>query len=521
MPKVRENWGSKIGVILAVAGSAIGLGNFLRFPVKAATNGGGAFLIPYFIALILVGIPVAWIEWALGRHGGKYGHGSAPGILNAITRKPWAKYLGCLGVFGPLLIFFYYCYIESWLLGFSWYALTGELGRITAEGKIGVFFGDYIGLKTMILGGIPSAFFFFLVTFVANFIVIILGIRHGIELVNKIALPAIFVLGFMLLVRTLTLPGIGSGLGYMWNPDFSTLLNSKVWFEAAGQIFFTLSVGIGVIMTYASYVKKKQDIALSSLTACATNELAEVIIGGTLVIPLAIVIYGASNIAEIAKLGTFGLGFQTMPVIFGKISFGGFFLFVWFFLLFLAGITSSVSILQPAVSFLEDDAGMGRRSSIGIVAFITFFFGLLAVFGLDGGAVDEMDWMTDFCLISFGLVETIIFGWFFGIDKGMKELREGAEIEVPRFFEFVFKYVTPASLIFILGFWLVQNAPGRIFLNGVKEAQVKFGLWKVSNLTVIHCTRIAMLALVIGICVFIAAAWKRRRIDERLEGIKI
>ncbi len=280
MKKKRENWGSKIGVIFAVAGSAIGLGNFLRFPVKAATNGGGTFLIPYFIALFLIGIPVAWIEWSLGRHGGKYGHGSAPGILNAITRRPWAKYLGSLGIFGPLLIFFYYCYIESWLLGFTWYSLTGELSKATASGQIGTFFGDYIGLKTVIFAGIPSAFFFFIITFLTNFIVIYLGIRRGIELLNEVALPAIFALGLLLLLRTLTLPNIGQGLGYMWNPDLSKLFDSKVWFEAAGQIFFTLSVGIGVILTYASYVRKKQDIALSSLTSCATNEFAEVIVGG-------------------------------------------------------------------------------------------------------------------------------------------------------------------------------------------------------------------------------------------------
>ncbi|MEM4248399.1 MAG: sodium:calcium symporter, partial [Candidatus Nanoarchaeia archaeon] len=480
-------------------------------------NGGGAFLIPYFIALILIGIPVAWIEWALGRNGGKYGHGSAPGILNAITRKPWAKYIGFFGIFGPVLIFFYYSYIESWLLGFSWFALTGELSKVTAEGQIGAFFGNYISLKLQAFPGMPFAFLFFLITFFINFIVIYFGIRHGIEIMNKFAMPAIIILGIMLLIRTLTIPNITHGLGYMWNPDFSKLLDSKVWFEAAGQIFFTLSVGIGVIMTYASYVRRKQDIALSSLTACAANELAEVVIGGTLIIPLAVVIYGANNVSEIAKLGTFGLGFQTMPIIFGKITFGGFFLFVWFALLFLAGVTSSVSILQPAVSFLEDDAGLGRRISVGIVALVTFVFGLLSVFGLEAGAVDEMDWMTDFCLITFALVETIIFGWIFGIDKGMKELSEGAQIKIPTFFRFVFKYLTPTCLFAILAAWLLQNAPSRILLKGVKESTVKFAGIEVSNFIVIHGTRLAMLIVIIGILVFTCIAWRMKAIDEKLK----
>jgi neurotransmitter:Na+ symporter, NSS family len=127
-------------VILAVAGSAIGLGNFLRFPVKAVAYGGGAFLIPYFVALFLLGIPLAWMEWTLGRYGGGYGHGSAPGILNIVVRKPWAKYLGSFGVYGPLLIFFYYTHIESWLLGFAWYAFTGDLMAAVNANAVSEFF---------------------------------------------------------------------------------------------------------------------------------------------------------------------------------------------------------------------------------------------------------------------------------------------------------------------------------------------------------------------------------------------
>ncbi len=333
---------------------------------------------------------------------------------------------------------------------------------------------------------------------------------------NKIALPAIFILGILLLVRTLMEPNIGKGLGYMWNPDFSRLFDSRVWFEAAGQIFFTLSVGIGVIMTYASYVKKKQDIALSSLSSCAANELAEIIIGGTLVVPLAIVIYGATNISEIAKMGTFGLSFQTMPLIFSKISLGSLFQFVWFFLLFLAGITSSVSILQPAVSFFEDEAGFNKKLSVGIVAIVTFIFGLLAVFGLNAGAVDEMDWMTDFCLISFGLVETLVFVCIIGVEKGMKDLSDGADISIPIFFHWTIKYLTPAALILVLGAWLFQNAPGRILLHGVSDGPVKFAFWETSKFAVINITRGAMLALLIAICLFIAYVWKRRGMDSKL-----
>jgi SNF family Na+-dependent transporter len=213
--KQREYWSSKLGVILAVAGSAIGLGNFLRFPVKAATYGGGAFLIPYLIAFVVLGIPLAWVEWTLGRYGGKHSYGSAPGILYVVTGKPWAKYLGSLGVIGPLLIYFYYIYIESWLLGFSWYALTGELMYAVHKNTISELFGNYITLKTTLSGCMPAALFFFILTFIINFGIIGFGIRRGIEQINKFALPLIFILGILLFVRVLTTPGINRGLGFM------------------------------------------------------------------------------------------------------------------------------------------------------------------------------------------------------------------------------------------------------------------------------------------------------------------
>jgi SNF family Na+-dependent transporter len=156
--------------------------------VKAATYGGGAFLIPYLIAFIVLGIPLAWVEWTLGRYGGKHSYGSAPGILHVVTGKPWAKYLGSLGVIGPLLIYFYYIYIESWLLGFSWYALTGELMSAVQKSTVSELFGKYITLKTALFSGIPAALFFFILTYIINFGIIGFGIRRGIEQINKIAL---------------------------------------------------------------------------------------------------------------------------------------------------------------------------------------------------------------------------------------------------------------------------------------------------------------------------------------------
>lgn len=517
----RENWTSKLGVMLAVAGSAVGLGNFLRFPVKAASYGGGAFLIPYFIAFILLGIPMVWIEWTLGRYGGKFSHGSGPGILNAIVRKKWAKYLGSIGIFGPLLIFFFYVYIESWLLGFCWYSITGELSVAAANGTVSEFFGEFIGHKLTILG-LSSALTFFIITYILNFLIIFFGIRSGIEKVSKIAMPTILVLGILLLIRVLTLDGISEGLAFMWNPDYSYLKNPKVWLEASGQVFFTLSVGIGVILTYASYVRKDQDIALSSLSAAATNEFLEIIIGGTIVIPTAFIIYGATQIGAVASQGTVGLGFNTMPIIFAQMPFGNFFQIIWFLLLFIAGITSSVSIIQPAISFLEDELDFNRKLSVAVTAFFSLFFCLIAVFGLNAGALDEMDfWGGTFCLVLLGTIEAIIAAWIFGIDNLWKELNAGAEIKIPKIFAFIIKYITPTYLLIVLGAYFYTDFWSVITLKDIDPTEMvtflNFNLTKISFITSMRLLLLGLLG-VINLIIFIT--WRVKKIDEKLANMK-
>src|SRR3990167_668476 len=341
----REKWGTKLGVIMAVAGSAVGLGNFLRFPVQAAQHGGGAFMIPYFLAFILLGIPLMWIEWAIGRHGGLFGHGTAPFIFPRLAQNRFVKYLGVIGIFGPLVIFIYYIYIESWLLGYAFFALTGKLLSLATPESMTGFLLAYQGLAPG--SNILTAYFFFLVTFVLNGLIIYRGIRGGIEKLCNIAMPLLFTFALIILLRVLSMgPGVLDGLGFLWNPDFSALVDAKVWLAAAGQVLFTLSVGIGVIMTYASYLSHGDDIVLSGLTAASTNESAEVVLGGSIVIPAAFAFLGVAGAPAAARSGAFNLGFVTMPVIFGHIPFGQIISFLWFALLFLAGITSSVSLME-------------------------------------------------------------------------------------------------------------------------------------------------------------------------------
>jgi SNF family Na+-dependent transporter len=452
----RPQWGTKLGIILAVAGSAVGLGNFLRFPVQAVQNGGGAFMIPYFISFLLLGIPLMWIEWAIGRYGGLFGHGSAPFILDRIWKHRVVKYLGVIGIFGPIVIFIYYTYIESWLLGYAFFALTGKLLSSATPENMQNFLASYQGLAPG--SNIGTAYVFFIITFLLNFYFLYRGVQGGIERLCKIAMPLLFVFGIIIAARVLMLPGIVDGLGFLWNPDFSVLTQAKVWMAAAGQIFFTLSVGIGALLTYASYLKRGDDVVLSGLTAASTNELAEVVLGGSIVIPAAFVFFGVAGATAAAHSGAFNLGFVSMPLIFSQIKFGAFFALLWFLLLFLAGITSSVSLAEPAVAFVSEEFRLSRKKSVLILGVILFILCQLPIFFLGNGVVDELDfWGGTFCLVLFGTIETVLFVWVFGIEKAWEEIHHGAEMRIPGFYKPIIKYVTPLFLFFILGFWFLQQ----------------------------------------------------------------
>lgn len=506
---MKQSWGSRLGIIMAVAGSAVGLGNFLRFPVQAAQNGGGAFMIPYFIALILLGIPLMWIEWTLGRYGGGYEHSTAPGIFHAMWKKNrFIKYFGVIGIFGPLVIFIYYTYIESWLLAYSFFAITGKYAGAETQEAMKSFLG---GFQSNYFAGLDSAYVFFLITFVLNVWVVYYGIKGGIERLCKFAMPTLFIFALVILMRILTLGApnaqypdwnILNGFGFLWNPDFSALKSAKTWLAAAGQIFFTLSVGIGVILTYASYLKKEDDVVLSGLTAVSTNEFAEVILGGSIVIPVAYAFFGPVEIVNIARGGSFNLGFVTMPLIFQQIPAGAIFAFLWFMLLFLAGITSSVSLAQPAIAFLEDEFNWSRKKTVIVFGIVSFILCQPAIFGLGRGVVDELDfWGGTFCLVLFGTIETILFGWIFGMDRAWDEIHKGAELTIPKIYKFIIKYITPFFLLAILGFWFGQEGIPVILMKNISP----------ENRLIVFGVRLMLLAIFITLAVAVRLAWRKRR----------
>jgi SNF family Na+-dependent transporter len=509
----RAQWASRIGLILAMAGNAIGLGNFLRFPVKAAANGGGAFMIPYFLALIFLGVPLMWVEWTTGRLGGVHGHGTTPGMFSLMWKNRAAKYLGALGISLPFMIVVYYNFIESWTLGYSWFSATGSYFGKTNLDAMNNFLKTFQGAgDNQSFSSLLPMLIFLIITLGLNYLFLYRGISKGIEVLAKIGMPILFIFGIILAIRVLTYPtpdpvalpdwSVANGLSHIWNPDFSRLSQSGVWLAAAGQIFFTLSLGQGIINTYASYLREKDDVTLNGLATSSTNEFAEVILGGTIAIPLAVTFFGWAGTELIAKEGSFNLGFVALPFIFQKIPLGQFFGAMWFLLLFIAGVTSSVAMTSPAIAFLEDEFKWKRSKAVNTVFVVLAISTIFVVAFFKYGFLDELDyWAGTFGLVAFAIIEIIIFSWIFGVKKGWQEMHKGADLKVPVIFKFVIKYITPVYMLVIIGFWIYQDFIDKLLMKNEAVHRHPY-LWGARGL---------MLVLILLTLWMVRIAWKNKK----------
>lgn len=499
-----DRWSTRYGLIMAMAGNAVGLGNFLRFPAKMEAF-GGAFLIPYFTALLLLGLPLMWIEWTIGRHGGGHGHGSTPGMFHRIWAHPAAKYLGIFGVILPAAIGIYYVYIESWSLGYAWKTATGSYwGQDTREEMKGVF-GSYLGMGDGFVTFGATSYLFFLITIVLNLLVFSRGIMRGIEVVAKYAMPVLLLLGAVLAIRVMTLPPVegrtaGDGLAYFFRMDWSVLASPNVWIVATGQIFFTLSLGFGTIHTYASYLENHDDLVQNGLSTCAVNEFVEVILGSCVVVPAAVIFFGAPMTREIVAGGTFDIGFYTLPVIFQEFPFGRLFGTAWFTLLFLAGLTSSVSMFTPLLLFLTEELRMVQRNAVALVSALVFVLMQPVILFMHRGVLDELDyWAGTFFLVVFGAVEAILFAWCFGMEKGWAELHAGSRMRVPRIYYPIMQYVTPTLIVLLLGWWTVDQMWPTLTMAGMPDENKPYAI----------ATRVGLLLASGALAWGIHYAWKK------------
>ena len=514
-----ERWSSRFGVILAVAGSAVGIGNFLRFPGQIAEYGGGAFMVAYFVAFLLLGLPMCWAEWTVGRYAGGRGFHSIPGMMTAITQRSYGKYVGAICLVIPTVVYIYFVCVQSWCLGYAMNFLLGRIDFSNAE-QAGAFFAHFTGIGG---AGESSGFSwskllpYLIICFTINFILIYRGVAKGIEWFCKYALPLLVVLAVVVLVRVLLLgapnpenpqASISNGLGFMWNPTkvyleeqvqtptgnawtrveevvgepaidkaeakaaesptfrvqtlsaWEQLKRPKLWLAAAGQIFFSLAVGFGVITTYASYLSKKDDIVLSALTATSANEFTEVGLGGLITIPAGVAFLGVAGMAENTSL--FSLGFNVLPLVFSSMPGGTFFGFLFFGLLFLGAVSACLSMLQPGIAFFEEALHASRKKSVSLLGALTGAGCLFAAFSsFDLKALDTLDfWAGTFLIFVMATIFTLLFGWVLGIDKAFKEAHQGSALKIPKIYRFILKFVCPTFLIVVFASWLFIDVMG-------------------------------------------------------------
>lgn len=492
MSNSNEKWGSRVGLILAMAGNAVGLGNFLRFPVQAVQNGGGAFIIPYLICFLLMGIPLLWIEWSMGRFGGKHGHHSTPFILHSMDKRAIWKYIGVFGIFTNIGVAAYYCYIESWTMSYVYHTVARTFSGLS-QTQVAAFFNDYVDIGKSTTGIPYESIIFYIVCLALNTYILSRGLG-GIEKVAKIGMPLLIAFGAFLAFRGLTLGTSGAseevpnasawdGLNFLWTPQYDSLYNPKVWLAAAGQIFFTLSVGMGTVQCYASYLKANDDIALNGASAGFTNEFVEVVLGSSIVIPIAAGYLGLDWVKENAG---FGMAFQTMPFLFEKWgpALGVMAGVMWFGLLFFAGITSSLAMGTPWMGFVRDEFGWNRNKGAWSFGFITLLMGIWSVIFFQYGVFDEYDyWAGTVSLVVFAMLEVMLFSWVFGIKKGWAEINSGADIKIPVIYKYILVGVTPVLLLVVfIGSLLTPK--GNDWVSAINNLKSGNG-WELDNSSII------------------------------------
>ncbi|MCC5909987.1 MAG: sodium-dependent transporter [Clostridiaceae bacterium] len=435
----RDQWSSKIGFVLAAAGSAVGLGNLWRFPYTAGQNGGGAFVLMYFVILFLVGFTLMLAELIIGRHT----------QLNAIgayrkIRKNWA-WVGGIGVLASFLILSFYSVIGGWVVHYVVRTVTGGLALADTNAYEGLFVGFITNPIQPIL---------YHAIFASLTVGIVMGgVSGGIEKYSKILMPGLFVMMIIIMLRSVTLPGASEGIKFFLAPDFSKI-DGSVMLAALGQVFFSLSLGMGVIITYGSYLGKSENIPQNSIT-----------------IPL--VDTGIALLAGLAILpAVFALGFEpdagpsllfiTLPAVFAEMPLGMVFALIFFLLVLFAALTSSISLLEASVSFVVDQFKLSRKSAAALLGLAVFLLGIPSSLGQGiwsdltfirgNDFMDSIDFIASNIMLPLGGFFLCIFiGWIWGIDNALKEATNNGKIsfKLAGFWSFLVKYVAPLAILVV------------------------------------------------------------------------
>jgi len=451
----RERWISRSSFVMAAIGSAVGLGNIWRFPFVVYANGGGAFFIPYFVALFTAGIPLMMLELGLGL---KF-QGAPPRAL--FKANPKAEWIGWWAALTGFVIAAYYAVVMAWCWNYLFHSFTLGWG-VEAEA---FFFKDVLQLSPgpgQLSGLVLPVLIGLVLTWIAVFLILFKGLgRIGKVVMVTVPLPIILIV--VLVIRGVTLPGAANGVNFYLAPDFSKLLSAKVWLAAYSQVFFSLSLAMGIMITYASYLPRKSDITnnafMISLADAGTSFLAGFAIFSTLGYLAYVTHIDVSKVA----VGGPSLAFVTIPIAISKLPFAANLFGVIFFLTLLTlGIDSLFSLVECSLGAVLDRWGITRKKATFAICLAAFLIGFL--FSTGGGLywLDIVDhWINNYGLVPVGLAEVIVIGYIFGASRFRKIINETSEIKAGKWWEIMIKVVTPAILIIslVISFYQEMQKP--------------------------------------------------------------
>jgi len=446
----REQWGTRIGFILAAVGSAVGLGNVWRFPYMAYENGGGAFFIPYLFAMITAGIPLMILEFGLGHRF----RGSAPKTMASISKK-W-EWLGWWQVMVAFVIATYYIVIIGWTLAYMYFGLTQAWGADPQA----FFFNEFLRITggPLEFDGVRwNIFFLVVLSWCITWFVVYRGVQAGIERAGKILMPVLFILMLLLIGRVIFLPGAGEGLNYLFKPDFSKIMDYKVWAAAYGQIFFTLSVGFAIMIAYSSYLPKKSDINNNAFMTVFLN-CGFSMIAGILVFSVLgyMALEEGVNVPDVVSSGV-GLAFITIPKAINMLPMPAFFGTLFFLALGLAGVSSHISIVEACVSSIIDKFGFRRHFAATVFCAVGLAVSLVFTLGSGLYILDIADYfVNNFGILSCVLAELVLVAWIVKTTFMRDHVNAVSDFIIGAWWNFCLRFVSTA----ILGFIIVSNFVG-------------------------------------------------------------
>jgi NSS family neurotransmitter:Na+ symporter len=445
----RDSFGSRMGVIMAAAGSAVGLGNIWRFPYVLGENGGGAFLIIYLVIIFAIGIPVMMSELVIGRRTQRNPVGA---FRMLSSRRPWYL-VGMMGIVAAFMILAFYTAVAGWTLEYIYQILIGGIkGKTSAE--LTVMFGAFRSESLR-----PALWFTIFLLATAG--IVLGGVRKGIEKSTKVLMPLLFLLLIFMCIKSLTLPGAGKGVEFLFRPDFSKITGTTV-LMALGQAFFSLSIGMGTLITYGSYIPKDNKLA-STAVQVSMIDLLIAVMAGLAIFP-AVFAFGISPASGEA------LTFIVLPGIFQQMTGGMIFAFMFFFLLAIAALTSTISVMEVIVAYFSEQLNLSRRTAIIIATASMFILGIAA--SLSWGMMKDVKLfnLNIFDLFNFttanillplgGLLIVAFLGWFFPGSAVKDELSNEGKLPVRYYtiYRFIIRFVAPAAiaLVFLNGLGLLK-----------------------------------------------------------------